>query len=165
MPVPKENKEVYTVEEFIAGAEEWGMTEIYSDETLRAFVQRMMDAADDYECTFGPTLTKKSSKIVVTVYNPDIGKAEKMSDILAGSYKALNGLLTEIFRLRALIDSDKLDQLKMLAIEAADWFTDEAGMSITCDCGNPDGGSVDTCPHCEMLGRAKALREVVEALE
>jgi len=163
MPVPKTTREVTNVDDFIAGAEEWGTTEIYSEETLRSFVQRMMDAADDYNCSFGASLTKDKRSIVLTVYSPDIDKADKMSDIMAGSYKAMNGLLNEIFRLRALVGGDKINQLKMLATEAADYFTDEAG--TTCDQGNHDGGGIYPCQHCELLGRAEALREAVKALE
>jgi hypothetical protein len=101
MPVPKTNKEPKTIEEFILGAEEWGDTEIFSEETLKGYIKRMMEASDNYDCTFESRLSKSSKKIVVTVYHNDMGKAEQMADILAGAFTALNGLLNEIFRLRA----------------------------------------------------------------
>lgn len=100
MPVPTTNKEPQTVDEFIAGAEEWGDTEIFSEEKLRGFCQRMMSASDDYETEFGGNVSKKK-KIIVNVYHPSFAKADVMSDILAGGFRACNGLLNEIFRLRA----------------------------------------------------------------
>ena len=83
MPVPRANKTPTTVEEFIAGAEEWGDTEIFSDATLREFARRMMDASDDDDCTFEIKLSR-TKKITLAVYNPSFDKSDKMSDILAG---------------------------------------------------------------------------------
>lgn len=100
MPVPTENREPKTVDEFIKGAEEWGDTEIFSEDKLRDFCQRMMSASDDYETEFGGN-SSKNKKIRITVYNPDFYKADAMADILAGGFKACNGLLNEVFRLRA----------------------------------------------------------------
>jgi hypothetical protein len=102
MPRPTENRIPTTIDEFIAGAEEWGDTEIFSEEKLRSFCQRMMDAADDYDTDFSANVGKKK-KIIVNVYHPNFAKADIMSDLLAGGFRACNGLLNEIFRLRKLL--------------------------------------------------------------
>lgn len=100
MPIPTKNTTPTTVEEFIAGAEEWGDIEIFSERLLKDFAQRMLNASDEYDCTFGASLSK-NKKINITVYHPNFDKADLMSDIMGGSFKALNGLLNEIFRLRS----------------------------------------------------------------
>jgi len=100
MPIPTENKEPKTVDELIAGAEEWGDTEILSEEKLRAFCQRMMDASDDYDTNFSANIGK-NKRIVINVYHPSLDKADKMSDILAGGFRACNALTQEVFRLRS----------------------------------------------------------------
>lgn len=101
MPIPTTNKEPQTVDEFIVGAEEWGDTEIFSEEKLRGFCQRMMSASDEYETEVGSNVGRK--KIIIKVYHPNCAKADAMSNILAGGFRACNGLLNEIFRLRALV--------------------------------------------------------------
>lgn len=111
MPKPTENTEPTTVEEFIAGAEEWGDTEIFSEEQLRDFCQRMIDASGDFETRLTANASK-SSKITINVYHPSYDKAAKMADILAGGFRACNGLLNEVCRQRA--------QLRMLNAERAE---------------------------------------------
>jgi hypothetical protein len=101
MPIPTENRECNTVDDVVAGAEEWGDTEILTEEKLRGFAQRMLNAAGDYNSEAETRLCRGEGKIRIIVSHQNFAKADEMGSLLLNGYRAQNALVQEIFRLRA----------------------------------------------------------------
>jgi hypothetical protein len=55
----------------------------------------------------------------------------------------------------------RIASLESIARRSADWFFEIAG-EMDCSAGNPDGGSSQTCEHCQMLGFANAIDAALE---
>lgn len=92
--------EITTVSQFIDGAVQFKEEPYFTDEKLRNFTQLMLDAQMsglDIDTDVG---IGKTPKMRIWIRHPNFAKADKMGDVQTMAFRAMNGLLNEIFRQR-----------------------------------------------------------------
>lgn len=92
--------EITTVDQFIDGAVQFKEEPYFTDGKLRKFTQLMLDAQMsglDIDTDVG---IGKTPKMRIWIRHPNFTKADKMGDVQTMAFRAMNGLLNEIFRQR-----------------------------------------------------------------
>jgi hypothetical protein len=91
------DENITNVDQFIEGAVVLKEKPYFTDEKLRNFAQMMLDAQVD-ELDVESDVGIGKPKMRIWIRHPNFTKADKLSDIMTMAYRALNGLLCEVFR-------------------------------------------------------------------